>query len=64
MQARRRKQVTEDCKKIGICPWCQALNGQVKKVPGAQSFKIVHDRYKTRGESTVMAHDMFESTMV
>ena len=56
--------MTEDCKKVAICPWCGSLNGQVKKVPGAQSFKLIHDRYKTRGESTLHAHDTFESTMV
>jgi hypothetical protein len=36
--------VVEECKKITLCPHCHAVNGQVKRVPGSTTFKIVHDR--------------------
>lgn len=40
-----RKRITEACKKVTCCPWCGGANGQVKRVPGAQAFKLVHDRF-------------------
>lgn len=62
-RARIRKKVTEDCKKVSVCPWCSALNGQVKKVAGAQTFKIVHVRYKEAARRDVLAaaEDAFRS---
>jgi hypothetical protein len=40
-----RKRITEACKKVTLCPWCGAINGPVKRVPGAQAFKLIHDKY-------------------
>ncbi|RYE83105.1 MAG: hypothetical protein EOO65_04475, partial [Methanosarcinales archaeon] len=60
-KARLRKRVTEDCKKVTLCPWCHALNGQVKKVVGAQTFKLVHDRYKAKTSTAAHARSQFEA---
>ena len=40
-----RKRISEACKKVTCCPWCGALNGPVKRVPGAQAFRLIHERY-------------------
>jgi DNA-directed RNA polymerase III subunit RPC1 len=42
------KKLTEKCKKVKICPYCHAINGTVKKITGAPTLKIVHERYKGR----------------
>lgn len=43
---RLRKRISDAAKKVAVCPWCAALNGQVKKVAGAQTLKVIHDRWK------------------
>lgn len=40
------KKVIEKCKKRKECPFCGAVNGVVKKITGAPTLKIVHDRFK------------------
>lgn len=48
-------QIVTKCKKSNRCPNpdCAALNGIVKKVPGAASLKLVHEKYKGKnGEDT------------
>ena len=52
-KARYRKMVSNHCKKNLTCAYCGALNGQVKKVPGAQSFKLLHDRYRKERDADV-----------
>ena len=42
------KKVVEKCKKVRTCPHCGQLNGTVKKVHGAPTLKIVHEKYKGR----------------
>lgn len=42
------KKVVEKCKKSKACPQCSATNGTVKKITGAPTLKIVHERYKGR----------------
>ncbi|KAL3802193.1 hypothetical protein HJC23_001737 [Cyclotella cryptica] len=42
------KKVLEKCKKARNCPYCHKPNGTVKKVHGAPTLKIVHERYKGR----------------
>ena len=42
------KKVVDKCKKTRNCPYCAALNGTVKKITGAPTLKIVHERYKGR----------------
>jgi len=37
------KRIVERCKRIRTCPFCESLNGAVKKVPMA--LKISHDKY-------------------
>ncbi|KFM60620.1 DNA-directed RNA polymerase III subunit RPC1, partial [Stegodyphus mimosarum] len=43
-----RKQIVDLCMKKSVCPYCQAVNGQVKK---AGCLKIVHDKYKKEKRS-------------
>ena len=40
------KKVVEKAKKARSCPHCQKSNGTVKKVTGAPTLKIVHERFK------------------
>ncbi len=42
------KKVLEKCKKNHHCPYCQKPNGTVKKVHGAPTLKIIHEKYKGR----------------
>lgn len=42
------KKVIEKCKKSKQCPYCGAVNGTVKKITGAPTLKIVHEKYKGR----------------
>jgi DNA-directed RNA polymerase III subunit RPC1 len=42
------KKVIEKCKKSKQCPHCGAINGTVKKITGAPTLKIVHEKYKGR----------------
>ncbi len=40
------KKVIEKCKKMRECPYCGAMNGTVKKITGAPTLKIIHEKYK------------------
>ena len=42
------KKVIEKCKKAKQCPYCGSVNGTVKKITGAPTLKIVHEKYKGR----------------
>jgi DNA-directed RNA polymerase III subunit RPC1 len=42
------KKVVDKCKKSRLCPHCGAANGTVKKITGAPTLKIVHEKYKGR----------------
>jgi DNA-directed RNA polymerase III subunit RPC1 len=42
------KKVVEKCKKVRHCPHCNAINGTVKKITGAPTLKLVHEKYKGR----------------
>jgi DNA-directed RNA polymerase III subunit RPC1 len=42
------KKVLDKCKKAHQCPYCHKPNGTVKKVHGAPTLKIIHERYKGR----------------
>jgi DNA-directed RNA polymerase III subunit RPC1 len=42
------KKLVDKCKKMRICPHCGDINGTVKKITGAPTLKIVHERYKVR----------------
>jgi DNA-directed RNA polymerase III subunit RPC1 len=42
------KKVIEKCKKCKRCPYCGDFNGTVKKITGAPTLKIVHEKYKGR----------------
>ena len=42
------KELCDRCKRVKVCPHCQAPNGQVKKLAGTKTLKIVHDVYKKK----------------
>jgi DNA-directed RNA polymerase beta' subunit len=42
------KSLCDRCKRVKVCPHCQAPNGQVKKLAGTKTLKIVHDLYKKK----------------
>lgn len=45
------------CRKVGVCPYCGAINGVVKKV-GA--LKIIHEKY--RGKKMAEERAVFEKS--
>jgi DNA-directed RNA polymerase beta' subunit len=42
------KKLVDKCKKVKICPHCLQTNGTVKKVTGAPSLKIVHEKFRSK----------------
>jgi len=42
------KKVIDKCKKSKQCPYCGSVNGTVKKITGAPTLKIIHEKYKGR----------------
>ena len=59
------KKLVDKCKKVRECPHCGALNGTVKKISGAPTLKIVHERYKGRNsdEEVEQLMDQIERAM-
>ena len=45
------KKIMEECRKMKNCPYCGALNGTVRKVPG-HPLKVIHNRYDAYLRST------------
>ncbi|PSN72369.1 beta and beta-prime subunits of DNA dependent RNA-polymerase [Corynespora cassiicola Philippines] len=45
------KKVMEECRKKKNCPYCGALNGTIRKVPG-HPLKVIHNRYDRFNRST------------
>ena len=41
------------CKKVKICPHCQAVNGTVKRVTGAPTLRLIHERFKKATDAEV-----------
>lgn len=62
------KTVAARCKRVARCPRCKAFNGPVKKVPGALTIRVVHDRHRAKAASGAFAEHRakfahaFEST--
>ena len=54
------KRALDRCKKTKQCPYCHRPNGTVKKVHGAPTLKIVHERYKGR-QNEGEAEDLLQS---
>ena len=48
------KKIMDECRKKKTCPYCSALNGTVRKVPG-HPLKVVHNRYDAFNRSTARA---------
>ena len=42
------KKAIDKCKKSKVCPHCGASNGTVKKITGAPTLKIIHEKFKGR----------------
>jgi DNA-directed RNA polymerase III subunit RPC1 len=49
------------CKKVRSCPYCAKFNGTVKKIHGAPTLRIVHERFKEK--SGKLVEDEFGSLM-
>ncbi|KAF2871485.1 hypothetical protein BDV95DRAFT_41501 [Massariosphaeria phaeospora] len=45
------KKIMEECRKKKTCPYCGAINGTVRKVPG-HPLKVIHNRYDVFNRST------------
>ncbi|CAL3967253.1 hypothetical protein PZA11_003612 [Diplocarpon coronariae] len=45
------KKINEQCRKARTCPYCEAVNGQIRKVG---TVKLAHDRYQAFNKSTAM----------
>jgi len=45
------KRIMEECRKKKNCPYCGAVNGTVRKVPG-HPLKVIHNRYDAFNRST------------
>ncbi|KUJ15690.1 beta and beta-prime subunits of DNA dependent RNA-polymerase [Mollisia scopiformis] len=43
------KKINEQCRKAKTCPYCDAVNGQIRKVA---PLKLVHDQYQAFNKST------------
>lgn len=48
------RKIMEECRKRKFCPWCNAVNGTVRKVAG-HPLKIIHRRYDAYDRSTAKA---------
>jgi DNA-directed RNA polymerase III subunit RPC1 len=55
------KKVVDKCKKAKHCPYCAAYNGTVKKLTGAPTLKIVHDKYK--GKKAIENMEEFQANI-
>ena len=47
------KKLVDTCKKVKNCPHCGRFNGTVKKVTGAPTLRIVHERFKDKSGKIV-----------
>ena len=47
------KKVSTACKKVRLCPYCSKFNGTVKKITGAPTLRIVHERFKEKSGKLV-----------
>jgi DNA-directed RNA polymerase III subunit RPC1 len=43
------KRINEQCRKAKICPYCDAVNGQIRKIA---VLKLAHDKYQAYNKST------------
>ncbi|XP_064097530.1 DNA-directed RNA polymerase III subunit RPC1-like [Macrobrachium nipponense] len=50
------KRINELCKKMSLCPYCNAQNGVVKKLP---PLKIVHEKFRSVKKGDPMITDYF-----
>jgi DNA-directed RNA polymerase III subunit RPC1 len=48
MKTTTSKKVLDKCKKCKHCPHCHKANGQVKRVVGVTSLKIIHEKYRPK----------------
>ncbi|KAK0107000.1 hypothetical protein ONS95_003715 [Cadophora gregata] len=43
------KKINEQCRKVRLCPYCDAVNGQIRKLA---PLRLAHDRYQAFNKST------------
>lgn len=54
------KKINEQCRKAKHCPYCESVNGQIRKV---SVLKLTHDKYQTFNKSTA-AKKVMPTSMV
>ena len=55
------KKINEQCRKAKQCPYCDSVNGQIRK---AGVFKLTHDKFQTYNKSTAVKKVMPPSMVV
>src|ERR1700755_129533 len=45
------KKINEQCRKAKQCPYCDSINGQIRKTG---VFKLTHDKYQAYNKSTAV----------
>lgn len=48
-QSHIRKRVNTQCRKINICPYCDSINGQIRKI---SPIKLIHDKFSSYNKSS------------
>lgn len=43
-----RKRINRQCRKINACPYCDSINGQIRKI---SPIKLVHDKFSSYNKS-------------
>jgi DNA-directed RNA polymerase III subunit RPC1 len=54
------KKINEQCRKAKQCPYCESINGQIRK---SNVFKLTHDKFQTYNKSTA-AKKVMPASMV
>ncbi|EKX55532.1 hypothetical protein GUITHDRAFT_156792 [Guillardia theta CCMP2712] len=59
-RAAKLRAITEECKKISVCPRCGACNGPIKKIPagGSRYLMLIHDKFAKHEEQKLEFHSM------
>jgi len=58
------KKIILTCKKCVVCPRCSAFNGTVKKLPGAKTLKLGHEKFKGKGKGNALAAENLDELRV
>ncbi|KAL6404050.1 DNA-directed RNA polymerase III subunit RPC1 [Ilyonectria robusta] len=47
-QSQTRKRINTQCRKINACPYCDSINGQIRKI---SPIKLIHDKFSSYNKS-------------